>query len=60
MNGEGSASGSRQEGRGQRDADEQNDHENNLPFIGREVGHIRLYEERGGGGSERRAPRKLR
>ena len=46
--GRGPASGSRQEGRGQRDADEQNDHENTLPFIGRVVGHVRLYGERGG------------
>ena len=35
--------------RGQRDADEQNDHENTLPFIGRVVGHVWLYGERGRG-----------
>ena len=41
------AENTRQEGRGQRDADDQNDHENTLPFIGRVVGHVRLYGERG-------------
>ena len=50
--GQGPASGSRQEGRGQRDADKQKDHENTLPFIGRVVGHVRLYGERGREGGE--------
>ena len=39
--------------RGQQDADEQNDHENTFPFIGRVVGHVRLYRERGGVGGQR-------
>ena len=54
--------GSRQEGRAQRDVDARNDHENTLPLGGRVVGHVRLYRERGegGGGRERRAPQKIR
>ena len=53
--------GSHQEGWGQRDADAYA-HETTLPFVGRVVGHVQLYGERGrgGGNSERRAPRKLR
>ena len=47
------ASGSRQEGRGQRDADEQNAHETTLPFVGRVVGYVRLYGERGREGGQR-------
>ena len=52
--------GSHQEGRGQRDADAHSN-ETTLPVVGRVVGHVRLYGERGrgGGGSERRAPRIL-
>ena len=51
--GRGTASGIRQEGRGQRDADERNDHKNTLPLGGRVEGHIRLYREMGrGGGAE--------
>ena len=47
-------SGSRQEGRAQRDADARNDHENTLMLGGRVVGHIRLYRERGRGGRAER------
>ena len=52
------ASGSRQEGRGQRDADDQNAHKTPLPFVGTVVGYVQLYRERRGGGSKRRAPRE--
>ena len=41
--------GRHQEGRGQRDADAYA-HETTLPFVGRVVGHVRLYGERGRGG----------
>ena len=39
------------------------DHENTLPFVGRVLGQVRLYRERGrgeGGGRQRIAPRSLR
>ena len=42
--------GSHQEGRGQRDADA-HAHKTTLPFVGRVVGHVRLYGERGLGGA---------
>ena len=38
--------GSHQEGWGQQDADAYA-HESTLPFVGRVLGHIRLYRERG-------------
>ena len=43
---------SHQEGQGQRDADAHS-HETTLPFVGKVVGHVRLYGEREGGGGER-------
>ena len=47
---------SQQDGRGQRGA---HAHETTLPFVGRVVGHVQLYGERGRGSRESRAPREI-
>ena len=39
---------------------EREDHENTLPLVGRVSGHVRLYEERGGGGQTRDGHRRNR